>query len=47
MEGHLDGGKIIVKEGEMSKVKIQLQRKKLLNNEKICKNYRNWKLPAK
>jgi hypothetical protein len=29
MEGHLDGGKIIVKEGEMSKVKIQLKRKNI------------------
>jgi len=29
MEGHLDGGKIIAKEGEMSKGKIQLQRKSI------------------
>jgi len=29
MEVHLDGGKIIVKEGKMSKVKIQLQRKNI------------------
>jgi hypothetical protein len=29
MEGHLDGGKIIVKEGEMSKFKIQLKRKNI------------------
>jgi hypothetical protein len=30
MEGHLDGGKLILKEGKkMSKVKIQLQRKNI------------------
>ena len=47
MEDHLDGGKIIAKEGVMSKLKSNNKEKELLNNEKICKNHRHWKLLTK
>ena len=44
MEDRLLGGKIIEIEGEMSKGKKINYKEKTLNNEKICKNYRYWKL---